>query len=124
MKFKIGDRVRIVKNNGKHNFNKYIGKIAKIIDIDKYLIQPYKLDISSFYWHGNELELIDDSKDKAKLEMFGQLVNELDFFVNHVKAEYIQDAEREKGIFKFDTTYKKTIELLNKAKELMKDDIW
>lgn len=60
-KFKIGDKVRVVKNidtNGKAD--KYIGRIGIIID---YLEDSYLLDIDrkSFKWYDNELELAKES---------------------------------------------------------------
>jgi hypothetical protein len=120
MKFKVGDRVRIVKILNSFDVqyadDLYLWQEAIIIEIDINTSDyPYKLyfDALNFkgerenqWWDEEELELIDDSKDKAKLEMFGELVKGLE---KSLKPFY-------------DYKYCELLVLLTKAKELMGDD--
>lgn len=69
-KFKIGDTVRIIKNNSGNKFyDKYIGKCATIVMMDLY---NAVLNISSEYqgystdWEFDEIEKIDEIQKKLE----------------------------------------------------------
>jgi len=121
MKFKIGDKVKITKIN--HEVYKcleesYVNRIATITRIC-YGNYPYLVDFddkginSICFWSDDELKLIDDSKDNAKLEMFGELVRSLDKALKEIK--YMTDEENMQDSWLYQ------IATLNKAKELMRD---
>lgn len=56
MKYKVGQKVRIIKNCGDSNFNKYIGTIVTILDCDSdtCFLLDIKEDSEYTYWDVNE----------------------------------------------------------------------
>jgi len=56
--YKVGDKVKIIKNNGHEKFNKYVGNVYIIANIDSSgfykLILP---DDKDSCWEANELTL-------------------------------------------------------------------
>ena len=66
MKFKIGDKVRIVKNIWDTTFKREdvgIGEVHTVIGVFPYLRYPYALDgLTLYQWHEDELELVNNDK--------------------------------------------------------------
>ena len=76
MKFKVGDKVRIVKNVWEYThfapgIDIGIGEVHTIIDIDAWNKKyPYKLDAYCDYtWREDELELVEDKKMFTKKDL-------------------------------------------------------
>lgn len=70
MKFKVGDRVKVVKCDIESMFCKNIGKIFTITKINNYNGEyPYVLDKTGEYFGDNELELVQENQfTKADLK--------------------------------------------------------
>jgi len=67
MKFNVGDKVKIIRNDGGPWYNKYIGTTARVVDVN--IDDEYKLDTPNTdggkteWWDEDELEKF---KNKCK----------------------------------------------------------
>lgn len=69
MKFKVGDRVKVIDCDIRGNHCKNIGKIFTIIGIDNDNgSHPYKVNKDEEYFGDNELELVENQFTKADLK--------------------------------------------------------
>lgn len=67
MKFKVGDKVKVVKT--KHpNKKEYIGRILTITHIDERYLFPYEVSETSWIWCDTELKLVEAEFIKADLK--------------------------------------------------------
>lgn len=62
MKFKVGDKVRVVKCRIHGKYCNHIGVISEIKDYESGVIYPYKLKNCNEPFSENELELVEENK--------------------------------------------------------------
>jgi len=63
MKFKVGDRVLVVKEE----YDRHIGAVGMITHVDNDDEIPYRLNIENCYWfYENELELVTKSEELSE----------------------------------------------------------
>lgn len=65
MKFKVGDKVKVVRTDNKNKM-KHIGSILTIIDIDEKCLFPYRVLEMLWIWRDSELALVDFTKADLK----------------------------------------------------------
>ncbi len=67
MKFKVGDKVRVV-DAGTPAKKKYIGRVFTITEVSKVLNYPYSVLDVTWLWRDNELESVDTEFTKSNLQ--------------------------------------------------------
>ncbi len=129
MKFKVGDKVKIIKiiDDDGDMYQKDKGKIGKITDIDNNHTHPYSLDCKGLmadFFLENELELVKKSKP-AKPPKFL-----LQYELDEDPIEYFemlpQARNRLKELVKDETLKRHTVRLFELKRELsveIKDNI-
>ena len=71
MKFKVGDRVKVIKNVDDSVYDTHIGKIANVVDIDEKYSRPYQLDLPDCierisWWYEEELQKVPRGRPRKK----------------------------------------------------------
>lgn len=69
MKFKVGDKVRVVKNVWECDHEDVcIGEVHTIVEVDEYREYPYRVDKTKWLFCDEELELVQSKFTKADLK--------------------------------------------------------
>jgi len=76
MKFKVGDRVKVVKNFGLSFVDSEIGKVGKIVSVIPTFFYPYNIEDVGYSWRDEELQKVGGSMESVDdLQVGDILVN-------------------------------------------------
>lgn len=83
-KFKVGDKVRIISNDGPHTDNRHIGKICTISKVNLCNAYPYTLKEINYPWEEEGLERVDDMVEIVRKPIYKQakVAKAIDEYIN------------------------------------------